>query len=85
MRLLAKYPDSLIARTKGPAAAEDVSGRARQLLKLPAAEFGLAVVQFDRWLRDASYNPGTTADLVTASLFVALRQNIIQLPLAKPG
>jgi triphosphoribosyl-dephospho-CoA synthase len=29
-------------------------------------------------------NPGTTADLVTASLFVALRRGIIQLPLPRP-
>jgi triphosphoribosyl-dephospho-CoA synthetase len=28
-------------------------------------------------------NPGTTADLVTASLFVALRKGIIQLPLTR--
>jgi triphosphoribosyl-dephospho-CoA synthase len=29
-------------------------------------------------------NPGTTADLITASLFVALRRGIIQLPLPRP-
>jgi triphosphoribosyl-dephospho-CoA synthetase len=30
-------------------------------------------------------NPGTTADLITASLFVALRRGIIQLPLPRPS
>jgi triphosphoribosyl-dephospho-CoA synthase len=41
----------------------------------------------DAWLvqENHSRNPGTTADLVTASLFVALRQALLDctLPLSK--
>jgi triphosphoribosyl-dephospho-CoA synthase len=39
--------------------------------------------EFDAPPATAAPNPGTTADLVTASLFVALRRGIIQLPLAR--
>ena len=37
----------------------------------------------DAWLRARRLNPGTTADLTAASLFVALREGIIKLPLAR--
>jgi triphosphoribosyl-dephospho-CoA synthase len=83
MRMLAKYPDSLIARRHGQPAADEVLARARQIVKT-RSQFDFArLVGFDEWLRQKvtpPRNPGTTADLVTASLFVALRQNIIQLP-----
>ena len=41
-----------------------------------------ALTELDAWLRADGHgrNPGTTADLVTACLFVALRQGIIELP-----
>jgi triphosphoribosyl-dephospho-CoA synthase len=41
---------------------------------------------FDAWLRvDGNRrNPGTTADLVTACIFAALRDNEISLPLSVP-
>jgi triphosphoribosyl-dephospho-CoA synthase len=89
LTLLAKYPDSLIARKFGPEAAKEVSKRARQVLESPApAGFDRsALSQLHAWLlgeRAQPKNPGTAADLVVASLFVALRQNIIQLPLPKP-
>jgi triphosphoribosyl-dephospho-CoA synthase len=86
VRLLAKYPDSLIARKFGPHAAAAVSQEARRIVE-SQADWGIepgAFGRFDSWLRKkwtSRCNPGTTADLVTASLFVALRQNIIQLPL----
>ena len=84
MRFLANYPDSLIVRRHGQRAAEEVSKQAREIVA-KKSRFDLAsVVGFDEWLRNQvcpSWNPGTTADLVVASLFVALRQNIIQLPL----
>ena len=40
--------------------------------------------EFDDWLRDPirRLNPGTTADLVSAALYAALRDGTIQLPLA---
>src|SRR5947209_7790737 len=90
VRLLAKYPDSLIARKFGPEAAAAVSREARRIIE-SQANWGIeqgAFGRFHSWLQKKEThpcNPGTTADLVTASLFVALRQNIIQLPLPKPG
>jgi triphosphoribosyl-dephospho-CoA synthase len=90
LNLLAKYSDSLIERKHGRAAAEEVSRMAREILKSKGRE-GLAVrgsageligTYFPAFSA-IQHNPGTTADLVTASLFVALRKGIIQLPLTR--
>ena len=69
LRLLAKRPDSLIARKCGLALAEEASRRASEttLEDLDLLEAWLCAEGHSR-------NPGTTADLVTASLFVALLQ-----------
>ncbi len=80
LRWLAEYPDSLIARKNGPAAAEDVRRRAAEVLRLggiATPEGRRAGVELDRHLRSDGnrLNPGTTADLITACLFVALREN----------
>lgn len=80
LRWLAAYPDSLIARKNGPAVAEDVRQRAADVLArggLETAEGRAAGVALDRYLRSDGnkLNPGTTADLITACLFVALREN----------
>jgi len=72
--LLARHPDSLIARKAGLAEAEEASRRARAVLDAGWPERGSAVLaELDAWLRERGRlrNPGTTADLVTASLFVA--------------
>jgi triphosphoribosyl-dephospho-CoA synthase len=39
--------------------------------------------EFDAWLRADGHarNPGATADLVAAALYVALREGTIELPL----
>lgn len=79
-RWLAEFPDSLIARKNGPAAAADVRQRATDILKLggiATPEGRAAAVVFDQRLRGHGnkLNPGTTADLVTACLYVALREN----------
>jgi triphosphoribosyl-dephospho-CoA synthase len=80
VRWLAEYPDSLIARKNGPVVAADVQRRAAEVLALG----GLATpggrragVGLDQHLRSNGnkLNPGTTADLITACLFVALREN----------
>lgn len=83
--LLARYPDSLIARKQGPERAADVSSRAAAILDAgwPESERGRRACQeFDAWLRSGAnrLNPGTTADLVTAALFAALRDGTIRLP-----
>ncbi|HET6572517.1 MAG TPA: triphosphoribosyl-dephospho-CoA synthase [Fimbriiglobus sp.] len=80
LRWLAEYPDSLIARKNGPAVAEDVRCRAAEVLRLgglSTTEGRAAGVALDRHLRSDGnkLNPGTTADLIAACLFVALREN----------
>lgn len=82
---LAAFPDSLIARKCGPAVAADVQQRAKHVLALgglDTTEGRAAGVELDRHLRSDGHrlNPGTTADLVTACLFVALRDDKV-----KPG
>jgi triphosphoribosyl-dephospho-CoA synthase len=84
LHLMAKYPDTLIARKRGAAEAAEAARRARQVLERgwprePAGRQGIE--ELDAWLRaqGSQRNPGTTADLVTASLFVALRQGAIHL------
>jgi len=82
LRWLAQYPDSLVARKKGPAVAEDVQKRAAAVLELggiATPEGRAAGVALDCYLRSDgnTLNPGTTADLITACLFVALRENMV--------
>lgn len=84
LALLAGHPDSLIARKSGLAVAEEASRRARQVLDADLRPEALA--DFDAWLRSAgnTRNPGATADLVAAALFVALREGTIQVPAEFP-
>jgi triphosphoribosyl-dephospho-CoA synthase len=77
LRLLAAVPDTLIARKRGRAAAEEVSAGATAVLDAGGVRTqagGAALAAFDAELRRDGHalNPGTTADLVTAVLFVAL-------------
>ena len=89
LHLLARHPDSLIARKYGLAQASEVSRRAAELLDAgwPDREEAQAALRRSStlWLRQPSnrFNPGTTADLVTAALYAALREGTIPLPLAK--
>jgi triphosphoribosyl-dephospho-CoA synthase len=80
------YPDSLIARKRGREEAEEAACRAERVFAAgwpwdPAASRA-ALADLDAWLRAEGHsrNPGTCADLVTACLFVALREGRIQLP-----
>lgn len=61
---------------------------ARQVLagSGPAALDPNALAELDAWLRAAGRgrNPGTTSDLVTACLFVALREGIMTVPSPLP-
>jgi triphosphoribosyl-dephospho-CoA synthase len=88
LQWLASFPDSLIARKRGWEEAADASRRAAQVLEAGwphSVEGQSALEQLDAWLRASGHarNPGTTADLVTASLFLALRQGTMQLPLQR--
>ncbi|MSR56298.1 MAG: triphosphoribosyl-dephospho-CoA synthetase [Planctomycetaceae bacterium] len=85
LELLSRIPDSLIARKCGWAVAGEASDRARQVLDAgwPLASGSTdALGDFDRWLRaDGNRrNPGTTADLVAACLFAAMRERLIPIP-----
>jgi triphosphoribosyl-dephospho-CoA synthase len=77
LALLVREPDTLIARKLGYDAAAEVSAGARAILDqgdLTSAEARSRLAAFDASLRDAhnSRNPGTTADLTAAALFVVL-------------
>ncbi len=85
VRLMAALPDSLIARRCGHDVALESAARAQRVLDAgepgdDAYDRGLSDLDF--WLRAADHkrNPGTTADLVAAGLFVALRDGIIKPP-----
>ena len=71
--LLASRPDSLIARKAGDAAAQAVMVAARQV-----RDGNRSLAEFDGSLRSADnrLNPGTTADLVAATLLAALLSGV---------
>jgi triphosphoribosyl-dephospho-CoA synthase len=82
LRLLATVPDTLIARKRGADAAGGVTAGARQVLTaggVRSARGRAALAEFDASLRREgnALNPGTTADLVTAVLFVALLEGVL--------
>ncbi len=74
LTLLAAVPDTLVARKRGRGAAERVSAGAARVLAGQAT-----LEEFDASLRQDgnALNPGTTADLVTAVLFVALLEGLL--------
>ena len=85
IRLMAHQPDTDIARKCGWETAHESAHRAAELLTseiLISDQSQLQVAEFDAWLRaEGSHrNPGTTADLITAALFVALQQGDIVAP-----
>jgi triphosphoribosyl-dephospho-CoA synthase len=83
MRLLGQFPDSLIARKCGSEVAAQVSAKAQAVLDAggPGDEgYHQGLADLDFWLRcDGNRrNPGTTADLIAAGLFVALRDEKVK-------
>jgi len=82
---LARHPDSLILRKAGREVALSVSRKAAEVLQAGwpgSAASHDRLQELDAWLRSRGnqLNPGTTADLVTAALFAALRDGTIPLP-----
>lgn len=82
---MSQHRDSLIARKCG----ESVAGQACQFAKrvLDAGppfsdEYEEELRSFDFWLRCDEHrrNPGTTADLIAAGLFVVLRDRLVEPP-----
>jgi len=79
LTILSEVPDTLIARKNGAAAAEEVSRLATRVLAAGgrATQTGRArLTAMRRRLRADAHalNPGTTADLVAAALFVVLTE-----------
>jgi triphosphoribosyl-dephospho-CoA synthase len=80
--LLAAIPDTLITRKRGRRSAEKVSAGAARVLAAGGVRSDAgrtAMTAFDASLRrdGNALNPGTTADLVTAVLFVALLEGLL--------
>lgn len=84
LELLAAVPDTLIARKRGLEVAQAVSTEAARVLAAGGVfslEGQRTIAELDAHLRvakDNSLNPGTTADLVAAVLFVELLEGVIQ-------
>jgi len=84
LQLMSTFPDSLIARKCGPEIALESQRRARQVLShgwpSPAAQ--PQRLALDQWLRQDGHrrNPGTTADLIAAILYVVLRDRQWTVP-----
>ena len=82
---MAEFPDSLIARKCGLALAQQSADHAAEVLAagLPGDDnYHEALADLDFWLRSDGHrrNPGTSADMIAAGLFVALREKIIRPP-----
>jgi triphosphoribosyl-dephospho-CoA synthase len=85
LTLMSRFPDSLIARKCGAEVAQQASDRAAAVLAAgspPDESFWQACGDLDFWLRSDGHrrNPGTTADLIAAGLFVLLREGIMTWP-----
>lgn len=83
--ILSKWPDTLIARKCGLDVAAHVSNRAKAIMDAAGGGPNIdthALAEFDLWLRQDGHrrNPGTTADLVAATLFAASRDRLCELP-----
>ncbi len=82
---LAECPDTLIERKLGREAAAAASGRASQVVESKrrgAEAYKSALADLDFWLRSDGHrrNPGATADLIGAALFVLLRSGRLRWP-----
>ena len=72
LTILSQVPDTLISRKYGSDEALKISMMTRDLLNLKnESDFWDKVKEFDEFLFKNKYNPGTTADLTAASIFVS--------------
>ena len=75
LRFLARFPDSHVQRKHGAEVAERIRKRSETVLrqfekkKNPGSAVGM-LLEYDKELKDARVNPGTSADLTAASLLV---------------
>jgi triphosphoribosyl-dephospho-CoA synthase len=87
LHFIARHGDSLILRKCGDSVSAEAARRAQEVLDShwPLGDCPESTLRtFDDWLRSDGNrrNPGTSADLTTASLFLAMAAGIIHLPLA---
>jgi triphosphoribosyl-dephospho-CoA synthase len=85
IEVLAALPDTLIARKCGnliAAQATEWAGEVLAAAERSTEEYYHALADLDFWLRadGRKRNPGTTADLICAALFLALRDGHLQPP-----
>jgi triphosphoribosyl-dephospho-CoA synthase len=85
LELMARTPDTLIARKCGRDVAEESASRAYDVLAAgwPEVRLGRELFrEFDAWLRADGHrrNPGTTADLVAGCLFAGFRDRLLKPP-----
>jgi triphosphoribosyl-dephospho-CoA synthase len=73
LEALAEVPDSLVQAKFGIKTAQEVSRRASQALEDPTLK---QATRLDLELLEQDINPGSTADLVAASLFIALLRGL---------
>ncbi len=83
--MMSKWTDTLIARKCGQEMAKQARHHAVTLLESAGTDGRLdrdQLHRFDEWLRADGHrrNPGSTADLIAATLFAALRDGLIQAP-----
>ena len=81
LNMMATRGDSLIRRKCGDQTSQDVQRRALAVLQTgwPQSDTGeMLYNEFDAFLRDTHHrrNPGTTADMIAAVLFAALRSGL---------
>ncbi|AMK15602.1 triphosphoribosyl-dephospho-CoA synthase [Methanobrevibacter olleyae] len=70
--ILSQIPDTLISRKYGDEIAESVSKKADEVLKFKDdGSFVEKLLEFDDYLYENNYNPGTTADLTATSIFIS--------------
>jgi len=72
MELLSKYKDTFIETKFNYKKAEEVSMRARNILKSDMNRIRNEIHKFDEELLNEGVNPGSTADIIIAGLFVSL-------------
>ena len=87
VKTMAQFPDSLISRKLGDSVAKKSAAMAAQCLEqLTNADdddFWRSVGDLDFWLRSDGHrrNPGTTADLITAALYIGVANDCFEMPL----
>jgi len=65
--LLAAEPDTFVAKKHGDAVARETTEKARAV-----RDGTLAIEAFDEWCHARGVNPGSTADIIIAAIYVAL-------------